>query len=1005
MTSTINDRHYWDGRFAEDWDSCGGPQQSEFFARVAIQLLPQWFRDRLAAKNLTICDWGCAEGSGTAVLQRELRPGQITGIDFSTVAIERASATHPNIAFSAVDLTVENIDSRFDVIFTSNTLEHFKDPWTAVVALARYATKYIVALVPFQERNRFDEHEYTFEYNNIRRSVAGEFALLSAREIDLSKLDHTYWPGKQVLLIYAKLPEIDALSTEGVLHNDLLSDIASYRAIDQRQDIEDKQREIVALQARTTELERATEASSIEIAQKEQAIDRLSEELTFLRQTSQPAPVLQTPASTATPRKPERSLLRRAYGRLYRTGGAALRQVLPTKTILSIREWLPHPEGIPKRLAERVPQVEFDELEFREVAPHTEAEDIFVLSIINWDFRYQRPQHLASGLAGRHRVFFVEMDLHDKGFLVRQVQPNLYVIRIPREGIGHLAAYVGRPTKSQIRRWLEHVYRFCDRISATSRKHIVIEHPFWWQLAAHLPPDFQITVDCMDDIAGFSNTEPFLLELEHDMLSSCDNLVVSSKYLYDKYDRLHPASIIRNGGDIQHFARGEMRRTKPAFMPDRVDASNIRVGYVGAIAEWFDIDLVEAVATLDPSIEFHLCGAVTNQLALRLSELPNVTLHGEISYVDVPAFLEQIDVAIIPFQLLPIIQACDPVKFYEYSAMGIPTVSTRLPELSRAEDLVLFADTSVEFAEKIRVAHAKRHDAVFTGKLIAFAEQNQWRRRAEDFEIVLSTAPVISVVILAFGDASLTDAALISLHEAGGRYPALEVIVVDNGSPDRELERVRASCARYANVRLLENGTNLGFARGNNVGISASTGEYILLLNNDVYVPPGAIEGMLRHLQRNPQIGAVGPLTNNIGNEARLDIAYSDMREMTAAARAATTGYRGQWTPLPALAYFAVMFRRDDLTEKFGLLSEEYGTGMFEDDDHCRTIRSMGFVCALAEDCFIHHHLSASFNTAMTANEKTKLFEKNRKIFEQRWGEPWQEHRYRDIRPPSRLSA
>lgn len=704
------------------------------------------------------------------------------------------------------------------------------------------------------------------------------------------------------------------------------------------------------------------------------------------------------------PKKPNKGLFRRTYGRLFKAGGAVLRRVLPTKTVLSIREWLPHPDGIPRRLAERVPQVDFDEIEFQEVGPHTEAEDIFVLSIINWDFRYQRPQHLASGLASRHRVFFVEMDLNDKGFLVRQVQPNLYVIRIPREGIGHLAAYTGRPTKAQIRRWLDHIYRFCDRIGATSRKHVIVEHPFWWQLAAHLPPDFQLTVDCMDDIAGFSNTEPFLLEIENEMLSACDNLVVSSQYLREKFDRLHAASIIRNGGDIQHFARGQTPRPVPAFMPQRTEARIIRVGYVGAIADWFDVDLLEAVAVLDPAIEFHICGAVTNQAALRLARLSNITLHGEISYVDVPAFLEQIDIATIPFQLLPIIQACDPVKFYEYSAMGIPTVSTRLPELSRAEHLVFFADTPAEFVEEIRVAYAKRHDPLFTGELKAFAEQNQWRQRTEALEEVLSAAPVVSVVILSYGDASLTNAALFSLHEAGGRYPALDVIVVDNGSADRELERVRASCARYANVRLIENGTNLGFAKGNNIGISAAVGEYILLLNNDVYVPPGAIEGMLRHLQRNPTIGVVGPLTNNIGNEARIDVTYSNMREMTAVARAATTGYRGQWTSLPTLAYFAVMFRRRDLTERFGLLPEEYGAGMFEDDDHCRTIRSLGLSCALAEDCFIHHDLSASFDTAMTANDKTKLFERNRKIFEHRWGDIWQGHRHREGRPPSRLS-
>ena len=92
------------------------------------------------------------------------------------------------------------------------------------------------------------------------------------------------------------------------------------------------------------------------------------------------------------------------------------------------------------------------------------------------------------------------------------------------------------------------------------------------------------------------------------------------------------------------------------------------------------------------------------------------------------------------------------------------------------------------------------------------------------------------------------------------------------------------------------------------------------------------------------------------------------------------------------LAYFAVMFRKIDF-EKFGLLSEEYGIGMFEDDDHCAMIKSKGNICALAEDAFIHHELSASFSK-IDEKERKQNFEKNKKLFESKWGK-WRPHQYR----------
>jgi hypothetical protein len=83
-----------------------------------------------------------------------------------------------------------------------------------------------------------------------------------------------------------------------------------------------------------------------------------------------------------------------------------------------------------------------------------------------------------------------------------------------------------------------------------------------------------------------------------------------------------------------------------------------------------------------------------------------------------------------------------------------------------------------------------------------------------------------------------------------------EIIVVDNASTDGTPEAIRNS---FPEVHLIETGSNLGFAKGNNIGIGRSRGEYICLVNSDVVVSAGCFEKMLELMKANPDIGVMGP--------------------------------------------------------------------------------------------------------------------------------------------------
>ncbi|MDO5621119.1 MAG: glycosyltransferase [Paracoccus sp. (in: a-proteobacteria)] len=697
------------------------------------------------------------------------------------------------------------------------------------------------------------------------------------------------------------------------------------------------------------------------------------------------------------------TILKPIYRRIYGFGGRALRRIAPPALVEALRRRLPQPGGIPGRLAfTPLPETTAPAQAFDIPPPRSgDKPDVFVFSIINWDFRTQRPQYLATEMArAGHRVFFVEMEQDHGPGSAREVASNVHVIRLSQQGVRHIQPYTGVPTPRQARGWIDNFHALCDQIHISPTAHVVVEHPFWWHFVKHLAPRFRITFDCMDDIGGFSNTEQHVLDAEMEMIAKADKMFVSSQYLFDRFSQIRDVVMVRNGTDVSHFIREPEIEPIPDFLQGKLADGKIHVGYVGAIAEWFDVDMLEAVARDNPDFDIHLCGAVTAEAPLRLEALPNITMHGEIPYKDVPAFLKAMDVLIIPFQLLPIIKACDPVKFYEYSAVMRPTVATALPELERACDLVITAHDATDFAAGIRQAAERGRNPDFGPALRQYALDNAWSFRAADMLAEMERMPLLSVVVLAYGDPELTLATLYSMTGLGEIYPNLEIIVSDNGSPENALEQLRAVARADSRIRLIENGENLGFAAGNNVGIKAARGEYVLLLNNDTFVAPDALHALVGHLARNPELGIVGPMTNNIGNEARVEVAYADMTEMARIARDLATGHRDQHTPMKVAAYFCALFRRADL-ERIGDLPTVYGRGMFEDDDHCTQFRAAGLEIALAEDAFVHHHLSATFN-ALPSAEKQALFDKNKAIFESRWGK-WVPHVYRDSRPEGTL--
>lgn len=112
----------------------------------------------------------------------------------------------------------------------------------------------------------------------------------------------------------------------------------------------------------------------------------------------------------------------------------------------------------------------------------------------------------------------------------------------------------------------------------------------------------------------------------------------------------------------------------------------------------------------------------------------------------------------------------------------------------------------------------------------------------------------ISFVIVTWNAKEYVSECLQSLRD-NCQMPA-EIIVVDNASQDGTPEWVRE---QFPECHLVETGANLGFAKGNNVGIVLATGKYLFLVNSDVKIPPGCVERLLEFMEANPGVGLAGP--------------------------------------------------------------------------------------------------------------------------------------------------
>ena len=364
---------------------------------------------------------------------------------------------------------------------------------------------------------------------------------------------------------------------------------------------------------------------------------------------------------------------------------------------------------------------------------------IFIFSIIDWDFRTQRPQHFARELGSQgYCVLYVNPVIisHSRSdyYLIKEsLEPNVLLVHLSSRDINIPDMHRNILDKHQAYNIMVSWQKICHDFHIRAPI-IIAQHPFWAPVILQAKSSKTI-YDCMDHHAGFVNqTDQILINNEISLAEKVDIVTVSSDQLAEKFRNFKKASVIKNACEFTRF--DSVSRIKSKCGPI--------IGYVGAVSNWFDDHLLFEIAREKSDWQFHIYGSTVDSDISHAESLENIKFFGEVSYNEVPQLIVNFDVCIIPFKINPLTHNTNPVKLYEYLAAGRPVVSIAMPELYGMEHVDVYCVSShAEFIKKIEYCIYVSDISERIKIRKEFAMKNDWSNRISDLIKLINSADKI----------------------------------------------------------------------------------------------------------------------------------------------------------------------------------------------------------------------------------------------------------------------
>jgi UDP-galactopyranose mutase len=347
--------------------------------------------------------------------------------------------------------------------------------------------------------------------------------------------------------------------------------------------------------------------------------------------------------------------------------------------------------------------------------------DLVCFSHLRWNFVYQRPQHLMGRCARERRVFFVEEpeSCDTPAHMEMEKDPSGVIVVKPYLPFGL--------TEEETNAAMQ---KLVDQLLAEEIDEFILWYysPMALNFSRHLEPALTV-YDCMDELSLFKGAPAKLKEIEQELISRADLIFTGGQTLYESkrngHDNVYlfPSSI-----DAAHFGQARKKQPDPA---DQVSIPHPRLGFFGVIDERMDLELLSELAQARPNWHVVVLGPVVKIDPESLPKLPNIHYLGMKTYDQLPAYLANWEIALLPFALNDSTRFISPTKIPEYLAGGKPVVSTPIQDVINPygkEKLVSIATTAGDFVTAIEdiLKMRKEETASWLTRVEQQLSQNSW---------------------------------------------------------------------------------------------------------------------------------------------------------------------------------------------------------------------------------------------------------------------------------------
>lgn len=227
----------------------------------------------------------------------------------------------------------------------------------------------------------------------------------------------------------------------------------------------------------------------------------------------------------------------------------------------------------------------------------------------------------------------------------------------------------------------------------------------------------------------------YLEQQERELLAKADIVITTSETLFQEKRQKHPrVFLFHNAADVDFFSKVQSPETTVAEEINGLPRPVL--GYLGSINEELDMELLRYVADSRPDWGLLMVGMVNNENIAQsetyrhLQTLPNVLFIGWIQE-NIPNYFKAVDVCLIPLKANSDFNRYrNPNKLYEYTAMGKPVVSTKIPNVHSCVGAVYFADTREDFVATVEKSMVEDGPDKIAERL-CLARENTWETRAK----------------------------------------------------------------------------------------------------------------------------------------------------------------------------------------------------------------------------------------------------------------------------------